>query len=170
MGCPGLRFGGWDRIRARRRRRVRCFRLLRWAGRTAIAKVLHLLRAQGTTGVDRLNRALLLGERWLNRRRWSFVDERARLVGRPWRGPLDRRRVRTGAEQPALGAGSRAARLTGGRTGATSGAGRFAGTCAAGAGCAIGCRSNDSAPGAVAGRQRGLSAGPSRLRAALPDG
>ena len=62
---------------------MRCFRLLRWASRTAIAKVLHLLRAQGAAGVDRLNRALLVGERWLYRRRWGLVDERARLAVAP---------------------------------------------------------------------------------------
>jgi hypothetical protein len=89
VGLPGLRFAGWDRIWARRRNRVRRFELLRWTGRVAIAKVLHLLRAQGTTGVDRLNRALLLGERRLNRRRWSLVDERARLLRGARRGPLE---------------------------------------------------------------------------------
>ena len=82
---------------------MRCFRLLRCASRTAIAKVLHLLRAQRTTGVDRLNRALLLGERWLNGRRWSFVDQRARLVGRPRRRPLELGRNRLRANGSRLG-------------------------------------------------------------------
>ena len=87
VGLLGLRFTGRDRIRVRRLGRVRRFRLLRWTSRTAIAKVLHLLRAQGTTGVNRLNRALLLHERRLHRCRRSFANERAWLFGWPRRGP-----------------------------------------------------------------------------------
>ena len=82
---------------------VRCFRLLRGTSRTAIAKVLHLLRAQGATGVDRLNRAPLLGERRLNRRGRGCVDQRARLVRRPRRGPLELRRNGLRARRSRLG-------------------------------------------------------------------
>jgi hypothetical protein len=50
-----------------------------------------------------LNRAPLLGERRLNRRGWGFVDQRARLVGRPRRWPLELGRNRLRARGSRLG-------------------------------------------------------------------
>ena len=68
---------------------MRSFLLLRGARGASIAQVIHLLWTQGTSGVDGLNRAFLLGERRLNRRWWSLVDERARLFRWAGRGPLE---------------------------------------------------------------------------------
>jgi hypothetical protein len=63
--------------------------LLSWAGGPAIAEVFYLLWTQGTARVNGLDGSPLLDERWLNGRGWGFVDERPRLIGRPWSRSLE---------------------------------------------------------------------------------